>query len=113
MTTLRAIAPYLTRPRWTSEDAGAALTALSASGLSVAAFAAREGLDPQRLYLWRRKFVGKAKSMSRPRFVEVRARAVERIEVVLSSGDVLRVPESFEAETLRRVIEVLEPSRSC
>jgi hypothetical protein len=106
-----AIAPYVTRSRWTADDARGALSALASSGLSVPAFALREGLDPQRLYLWRRKFAGEP--VGGPGFVELRTKAAERIEVVLRSGEVIRVPESFAPETLRGVLEVLESSRSC
>jgi len=51
----RLPASYSTRLRWTDADAQTVLGALDASGLSVAAFAGREGLDPQRLYFWRRR----------------------------------------------------------
>ena len=37
--------------RWTVDDARAVMARLEASGLSVAAFATREGFDVQRLYL--------------------------------------------------------------
>jgi transposase-like protein len=97
------------RLRWTPDDARAALTAYADSGLSVAAFAEREGLDPQRLYSWRRRFA----SDTAPAFVEVKTNAAERIEIVLRSGLVLRVPDSFEAESLRRLLDVLESSGSC
>jgi transposase-like protein len=107
----QSIVAYRTRPRWTSDDARAALTALVDSGLSVPAFAVREGLDPQRLYLWRRRLA--AETGAAPAFVELRAATIERIEVVLRSGHVLRVPDSFEPEALRRLLEVLEPSRPC
>jgi hypothetical protein len=112
MTKPHAIALYRTRLRWTADDAREALSALARSGLSLLAFAAREGLDPQRLYLWRRKLAGKA-LVAGPKFVELRSRGVERIEVVLGGGATIRIPESFETETLRRVIEVLDASRSC
>ena len=111
MTKSRALGSYLIRPRWTPDDARAALEALVDSGMSVSAFAARAGLDPQRLYLWRRRFT--AEAGAGPAFVELRGRALERIEVALRCGHVIRVPDSFEPESLRRVIEVLEPSRSC
>jgi transposase-like protein len=125
MTKSRTIASYLTQPRWTPDDARAALAAHSASGLTVVAFAAAEGLDPQRLYGWRRRFATDVATVPRPRFaakegtvprptfVEVRARAGDGIEVVLRGGDILRIPSSFESETLTRLLKVLEPSRSC
>jgi hypothetical protein len=40
----------LRRPRWSAGDARTVLAAVDRSGLSIAAFAAREGLDVQRLY---------------------------------------------------------------
>ena len=50
----RLPAPCLSRRRWTTEDARAALSACDASGLSILAFADREVIDPRRLYRWRR-----------------------------------------------------------
>jgi transposase-like protein len=98
---------YRTSRRWTEREARAALSALSSSGLSQSAFCAHEGLDPQRLRLWRRKF---GEASSEPRFVEVRPRALERIEVVLRSGLVLRVAESMEPSALRRFVDALDDS---
>ena len=49
----RALVPFTVRRRWRAEDARAVLTRLESSGLSVPQFAAREHLDPQRLYRWR------------------------------------------------------------
>src|SRR4051812_16778859 len=46
---------YLRHRRWTAEDAKQALTALKQSALSPSAFAAREGLDAQRLWRCRRQ----------------------------------------------------------
>jgi transposase-like protein len=46
------------RPRWTERDARAALTALERSGKPVSVFAKEHGLDPQRLYAWRRRVAG-------------------------------------------------------
>ena len=95
---------YKTRRRWTPIEARAALSALAASGLSQSAFAAREGLDPQRLRGWRHKL---GESFP-PAFVEVCPRAAERVEIVLPSGLVLRVAESIDAVALRRLIGALE-----
>jgi transposase-like protein len=106
----RAIATYLSRRRWSSDDAREVLAAQEHSGLSVAAFAAQVGLDPQRLYVWRRRFVAEG---GVPTFVELARTAGERMEIVLRSGHVVRVPDSFEPESLRRLLEVLEPSESC
>ena len=96
---------FRTRRRWTAVEARAALAALASSGLSQIAFAAREGLDPQRLGVWRRKLRDAA-----PAFVEVRPRAIERVEIVLPSGLVLRVAESIDAGALRRLVDALTES---
>jgi transposase-like protein len=63
------IPSYRTSRRWTKEEAVAALAALAASGLSMRAFASREGFDVQRLYLWRRKLEKKNKP-AQPPFIE-------------------------------------------
>ena len=95
--------------RWTEDDAAAALAALKRSGLSVAHFADREGIDPQRLYAWRRR-LGLAGE-----FVELAPRSALTVrgasggfEVMLRSGHVVRLAESFDAEGFRRLIAVLE-----
>ena len=106
------IPSYRTSRRWTKEEAVAALAALAASGPSMRAFASREGLDVQRLYLWRRKLEKKNKP-ARPPFVEVRASHSERVEVVLRSGRVLRCAEEISSSVLRRFIEALEEQEGC
>ena len=45
----------LARPRWSVEDARQVVAALHSSGKSVVEFCAEHGLDPQRVYLWRRR----------------------------------------------------------
>ena len=66
------------------------LIELERSGASVAAFAARHGIDAQRLYSWRRRLG----SVSPPLFVELRARQPSPtggpIEIVCPSGHVVR-----------------------
>lgn len=107
-------AAYLTRPRWTTHDARAALSALNASKLSVAAFATREGLDPQRLYCWRRRLSAEnVAAEPAPEFVELRPRERERVEVVLCSGRVLRMAEDISAAALERLVAVLERASPC
>jgi transposase-like protein len=110
MPKLRRAATYSTRRRWTSADARDALLDLEASGLSLAAFAKREGLVAERLYRWRRRFAaGRTKSAAAPAFVEVRPRTPSVVEIVLRSGRTLRVPESLESRALLRLVEVLDP----
>jgi hypothetical protein len=87
--------------------------------LELTAFAIREGLDPQRLSRWRRRL-----AVSPPVFEEVVASEVieaeatmsedrEPFEIVLASGRVVRVPESFDAGALRRLLAVVDEERPC
>jgi transposase-like protein len=110
----RQAAPYLTRRRWTIDEARAALEAQSASGLSVRAFALREGLDAQRLFRWRRIVATTKHGSAAPlTFVEVKPRRAEPIEVVLGSGTILRVAESVDVDALARIAEALDKGRPC
>src|SRR5919109_1607591 len=95
---------YVIRRRWTVADARAALDALASSGLSTPAFAAREGLDVERLRRWRRRLESDRPAPA-PKFVELRPRTPEPIEVVLRSGQVLRVAESVDPAALLRLVE--------
>ena len=111
----RSIAQASARQRWTSADAHAVLDEFDRSGLSVAAFAAREGLDAQRLYLWRRRLAAADRAAVTPAFVEVRHRGVERdrVEIVLRSGRILRVAESVDVDALRRIADALDEDAGC
>jgi transposase-like protein len=100
------------RPRWTEQDARHALVALQRSGKPVSVFAAEQGLDPQRLYSWRRR-LGDAEPTT---FQELVVRSAPPIsitdggapfELVLRSGVIVRVPSSFDAAALDRLLEVL------
>lgn len=104
-----------TRGRWTIDDARSALAAQSASGLSMAAFAAREGVSVQRLHRWRRHLEAQHQNehLTRAAFVEVRPRRPEPIEVVLRSGRVLRVAESVDTGALARIAEALDEAERC
>jgi transposase-like protein len=101
------------RRRWTSADAQVLLKALVASGLSVNAFATRQGIDAQRLYFWKRRLETEARSLATPRFVEVMARSAAAVEVVLRSGRVLRISTAIDTPTLRRLIEAFEDDAGC
>lgn len=119
----RSSSPYSKR-RWTPDDAKSALAAFDASGLTLSAFAIDAGLDPQRLARWRRRL---AVSVEAPVFEEILLResaapageraaptsAHQRFEIVLVSGRVVRVPESFDTGTLRRLLEVVDEVRAC
>ncbi len=106
---------YCTERRWTDDDARTVLAAQDASGLSVAAFAAREGIDAQRLYFWRRRLGSGVVEASPPAtFIEVRATGGrECVEVVLRSGHVIRAAESIDPAVLRGFVDALERDSAC
>jgi transposase-like protein len=108
------------RPRWTEEDAREVIGELQRSGQSVSVFAAERGLDPQRVYLWRRRF---GSVVERAPFREVVVRRAHSqpmdgsaspwFEIALGSGHLIRVPASFDADALRRLLEVLATATAC
>jgi len=83
------------------------------SGLTAKKFAAREGVRPGALSWWK-WHLRKRPSVSAPPVVEVVGLALapmsesSAIEVVLHSGVRLVVPASFDAESLARLLTVLE-----
>jgi hypothetical protein len=96
--------------RWTDSEAQVVLRRLHASGLSVRAFAQREGVDVQRLYWWRRRQGNKPRK-SGARFVELSTAglgASAQLELVLLSGRVLRFPASLDERALGRWLSALE-----
>jgi len=111
------------RRRWTPKEAKKVLEAQVESGLTVSAFAAREGLSAQRLFRWRRQLGASAPNP--PTFEEIvpsnavalvgeaAEEASHRFEVVLCSGVIVRVSESFNAEALRRLLFVVDGGRLC
>jgi transposase-like protein len=119
----RRSSTYLTCRRWTAEEAQQALVAWEKSGIGLSAFAVDKGLDPQRLTRWRRRLV----ATGSPTFEEIlpcvavaplesdAAPGVTRepFEVVLPSGRIVRVPESFDAGALRRLLAVVDEARAC
>lgn len=91
--------------------ARAVLKRFSRSGLSRAAFGRREGISPVTLARWRREFPGEGGlPAGRDRFLEVRLPgpvARGSFELALGEGRSLRVPPGFDADDLRRLLEVL------
>lgn len=85
------------------------------SGLSVAAFCARQGLAPPSFYAWRRELA--QRDAARPAFVPVQVLtevpATEALAVVLAGGRVIRVGPGFDATTLRQLLAVLEEQPPC
>jgi transposase-like protein len=108
----------LARPRWTREDAREVIAALERSGRSVSVFAADHGLDPQRLYLWRRQ-LGAAERTTfqeivvRPAASPRQAPSDAPFEIALTGGDIVRVPPAFDAASLARLLDILLQARSC
>jgi transposase-like protein len=108
-------ASYSISRRWTEDGALRVPAAQDAPGLSVAAFAAREGLDPQRVYFWRRRAEqGSSADTVLPTFVEVlHATESERVEIALRSGRVIRVAESIDPDVLRGLVDALDRDPTC
>jgi hypothetical protein len=95
------------------------------SDLTAAEFASELGINPRTLTYWKwklgkegreTKVLAKRSESSRAdttTFVEVTPpastwwQATDRLEVVVGDGLVIRVPEEFEVETLRRVVQAL------
>jgi len=104
--------------RWSADEARAVLVAAKQSGLSMPAFAEQHGLDPQRVYWWRRRLERVTEPAAPRRFEEVTlhhavAGAVDRgrdarFEIELRSGRVVRVGASFDDDTLRRLLAVVD-----
>lgn len=119
----RAKSPTSTmkRQRWTPEQARVFLEKQASSGLTVREFAERERLEPARLYRWRERLGGSPQHLAasaasmpeRAAFVEVRSHRPSRIELVLRTGHVLFVPDSFDASALSRLVEILERASEC
>jgi transposase len=106
------------------------------SGLSVRVFCAEHGLAEPSFYAWRRIVAQRDQESARvrakperdrlrravpasgdaPVFVPLRVidvAAQVALEVVLERGRVVRVLRGFDAETLRRLLALLEEERPC
>jgi transposase-like protein len=108
------------RPRWNADEAREVIAALDRSGQPVSVFAAEYGLDPQRVYLWRRRLGASAAHTTfrelvvQPSHTQRESRDVAAaFEIVFAAGQVLRVPASFEAAALTRLLEVLAQAGVC
>lgn len=108
------LADAATRARWTASTAEQVLRAFAESGLSRREFAERHGLHEQRLYNWQRR-LGGGESAQSVQFRELPrspvAGADARVEVVLRSGVLLRIPSSFDASALGKILELLDRAR--
>lgn len=120
----KSLATPTKRQRWTAEHARAILEKQASSGLTAREFAERERIEPSRLYYWRERLgvssgtgqqlaAGAARMPERAAFVEVRSHRPSRIELVLRTGHVLFVPDSFDPSALSRLVEILERAAEC
>jgi transposase-like protein len=91
------------------------------SGLSVAAFCQQEGLPASSFRYWQHKVSSEGAERDPGEATMVPVEVVTSVspamdrsvfEVLLRSGDVLRVPSGFDPEALRVLVAVLE-DRSC
>lgn len=101
---------------WKEPQAAFILAALSDSGMSVTAFGARFGINPQKLFRWRSRLKGALVAAERPAFhpVEVVAESSAgplgdgELDVLLRGDRTVRVRRGFDEETLARLVAVLE-----
>jgi len=102
--------------RWSAAHARSALTAHRESGLSLAAFARREGLPLHRLQWWRSRLDDPPREPAAPvRLVPVTIRptatslsASPGIEMEIRGGRRLRVAGPFDPDLLVRLVCALE-----
>lgn len=88
------------------------------SGLAVRAFCRRHHLAEPTFYYWRQELARRDRQPSAcrepatlvtpPAFVPVRVVAHEPIEIVVRSGQIVRVAAGFDATHLRAIVEALE-----
>lgn len=103
--------------RWTAVDAQQILEACDRSGLSAAEFAQQRGLDPRRLYWWRRRLAELAirppqafAEVALPRSVGSASAmaSADAIEIVLRSGHIIRASRSLDVDALARLVRALD-----
>jgi hypothetical protein len=95
------------RVRWSADEARAILDKQRRSGLSLWRFATSQGLEPERLYRWRRKLCDSEQTS--PKFVEVRTGEGDaRFEIVLRGGHRVLIRGPVDVEALRAIVATLE-----
>lgn len=113
-----AVQRALRKSRWTESDARTVLDAVACSALSIAEFARRHPVDPQRLYGWRRRLARRNDGAPRELdFVQVdvptAAVIAPRYEIRLPSGETLRVEGRVDPAGLAMVLAVLRADHPC
>ena len=107
------------RRRWKAPDARAVLRAHVASGLSLAAFARREGLSPTRLMWWRKQLRGRPSATPPPsapvRWLPVSIRrsapvstSTPHVEIAVRGGRVIHVEGPFDPQGMAELVRALE-----
>lgn len=82
------------------------------SGVSVKQFCKEQGLTEYSFYAWRKRLQERAEGLVRFALVEKSARRQERtaeavLELVMATGERLRIGAGVDAATLRTVLDVL------
>lgn len=91
------------------------------SGLSDRAFAKRRGIDPQRLWWWRKR-LAKTRTETEVGFVELAVRSpaaslttasltAGRIEILLGNGRIVATPVDVDPVVLARLLDAVEGRR--
>lgn len=100
--------------RWTSQDAQRVLEAWRQSGLDLAGWCRREGVEYERVRRWRSRLPVGSERAQTATFLPVRVIAgtpspeAARFELELAGGRRLHVPPQFDEPALVRLLQVLE-----
>jgi len=108
-----AIRRIAKRQRWRADDGKVVVEAWLRSGESLSDFAGRHGLRGERISRWASRIDKRDRnglSFHQVRVVEAQDRSHrgEKIEVLLTDGRSVRVPDGFAPEELQKVLRVLE-----
>ena len=81
----------------------------ASSGLSIRGYCKQAGISDQSFYAWRRRLgQGRAVHFAELKTITGSATA-SAIEILLTTGERLRIPNGVESATLRLVLEALRP----
>lgn len=102
------------RRYWREAEARVVVEAWRSSGEGLTKFARRHDLRPNRLGWWVRRLGSHGQMRFHAvRLVQRRSESDGAIEIELRGDRRVRVPRSFEADDLRRVLEVLGEAATC
>jgi transposase-like protein len=109
------VARALRQPRWSATDARLILDALASSRLAVSEFSREYGVDPQRLYVWRRRLNATEAPLT---FVQLQdaqpaPAATTRYELLLPGGEILRIEGNVIAPDVAVLLAALRGARPC